>query len=676
MKKTAKKLFSLFLAALMLLSCFPLAAAAQGGEVITTTQTAGWEDLPAMELGREFTFTESFRASLVPEKSGLYELYMLNASGGAYDGAKYVAGEDETGSLTKDDVELYYEKSLLELESGKTYNVSCHAIEEDYDAVVKISFVCGHGNKQSKAEVMPSCGLGYTAGVYCPDCKRWLSGHEAVFKSHTDENGDRVCDVCKKESADASGYAGEGENASYKLYSDGELVISGTGAVGSFGIYVGDDKKLSFNDKVKKITIKEGIITLSFAAFYDFESLESVSLPESLEVIDSFVFNSSDLSELYIPSNVKTIEEPDTINSAYFERFVVSPKNKVFSSQDGILFSRDKKVLYAYPGGKTEKSYTVPDGVERIADYAFFCCYDLETLKFPQSLSFVGSYAFSDAVLENAETDGFVKYVDCVAVGVDDSDEEKLPDVLNVREGTRIIAAEAFWGADFDGIILPEGLVSISLCAFEFAAMSNLVIPESVRYIEDGAFNYCGMGSLVVPKSVEYFGDCCFRYMEAIAFLNPSCEIGNLNDEFEFAEGFSSPVKLIVGYGGSTAEKAAKENGSMFAALDEGHEHIYFCTEYVGATCTEDGRTVYSCPCGKSEPRAETVQKGHSWYEESVDSDGTIHYECGVCGETEEEKCGCVCHKGGIYKIFYKLIRVFWKLFRVKRFCDCSIEHY
>ena len=60
MKKTTKKLFSLFLAALMLLSCFPLAAAAQGGEVITTTQTAGWKDLPAMELGREFTFTDIF----------------------------------------------------------------------------------------------------------------------------------------------------------------------------------------------------------------------------------------------------------------------------------------------------------------------------------------------------------------------------------------------------------------------------------------------------------------------------------------------------------------------------------------------------------------------------------------------------------------------------------------
>ena len=65
-----------------------------------------------------------------------------------------------------------------------------------------------------------------------------------------------------------------------------------------------------------------------------------------------------------------------------------------------------------------------------------------------------------------------------------------------------------------------------------------------------------------------------------------------------------------------------------------------------------------------------------SWYEESVDSDGTIHYECGICGETMEEKCGCVCHKDGIYKIFYKLIRAFWKLLRVKRFCDCSIEHY
>lgn len=676
MKKTTKKLFSLFLAMLMLLSCISASAAAQGGEEIITTQVIIWDDLPAMEPGRECTFTESFYARFVPEKSGLYELYMLNASGAAYGGSVIVDDEYETGSLTKDDVEFYFEKYLIELESGKTYNISCHALDEDYDAAVKISLVCDHGNKKSEAAVMPSCGVGVTAGVYCPDCKKWLSGHETVFKSHTDENGDRVCDVCKKESADASGYAGEGENASYKLYSDGELVISGTGTVGSFGIYVGDDKTFSLNDKVKKITVKEGITTLSFEAFYDFVRLESVSLPESLEVIDSYVFNSYYLVELYIPSNVKTIEEPDTINNAYFEKFDVSPENKVFSSQDGILFSKDKKVLYAYPGGKTEKSYTIPDGVERLADYAFFSCYDLETLKLPQSLSLVGSYAFSDAVLENAETDGFVKYVDFVAVGFDDSDEENLPDILNVREGTRIIAAEAFWGADFDGIILPEGLVSISSRAFEFTSMYNLVIPESVIYIDDGAFNYCSMGNLVVPKSVEYFGDCCFTYMEAIAFLNPSCEIGNLCVGFDFAEDFSSPLKLFVGYSGSTAEKTAKEYGSMFAALDEGHEHIYFCTEYVRATCTEDGRTVYSCPCGKSEPRDETVEKGHSWNEESVDSDGTIHYECSVCGETDEEKCDCVCHKGGIYKIFYKLIRVFWKLLKVKRFCDCSIEHY
>ena len=46
MKKTTKKLFSLFLAVLMLLSCFPLAAAAQGGDLVLRQRRMGLCPLP------------------------------------------------------------------------------------------------------------------------------------------------------------------------------------------------------------------------------------------------------------------------------------------------------------------------------------------------------------------------------------------------------------------------------------------------------------------------------------------------------------------------------------------------------------------------------------------------------------------------------------------------------
>ena len=39
--------------------------------------------------------------------------------------------------------------------------------------------------------------IGYTAGVWCDDCGKWVEGHEEIAAlGHIDENGDKVCDRC------------------------------------------------------------------------------------------------------------------------------------------------------------------------------------------------------------------------------------------------------------------------------------------------------------------------------------------------------------------------------------------------------------------------------------------------------------------------------------------------
>ncbi len=655
MKKTTKKLVSLFLAVLMLMSCFGASAAAQ--EIETTLPVVELEGTE-MKLGEKYPIDiDDFLGKFIPEKSGLYEVYAFNAGLNAYNSSGWFEGETETGSILKDDVLFYCEKQFLELEKGKTYAFSCYSLEEDYDAYVTVNFVCAHENQEEKAAVEVTCGIGYTAGVYCNDCKRWLSGHTAVFKPHTDKNGDHICDVCKKESLDSYGDIVDRngkKNASYKLFSDGELVVSGTGEVKWFSVYALDNEDICLNEKVKKIIVEEGITSLGYKAFYDFKFVESVSLPESLEAI----------------------EEPGRlIDSSAFKKFEVSPKNKAFSAKDGVLFSKDKKVLLAYPGGKTEKSYTVPQEVERIGERAFRYASDLEALNLPESLRFVGSLAFPEHM---EKTEGCVKYVGSVAVGTQETDEGELPSVIRVRKGTKILAEYAFEDADVRGIALPEGLISISNGAFETLGVSSIILPQTVKYIEDGAFSQCYINNLVVPASVEYFGDNGFKNLEAIAFLNSNCKIGALYNGYAFIEDGSFPVELIAGFSGSTAEKSAKENGAMFAALDEGHEHVYFCTAYDYETCTKDGKVVYSCPCGKSAPMEEIIPASHSWDEESVDAvSGKAHYVCVDCGAEKDVQCSCICHKGGIYKFFYKFVSIFWRLFKIKQCCDCGmILHY
>ena len=79
-----------------------------------------------------------------------------------------------------------------------------------------------------------------------------------------------------------------GTNVTYTITSDGTLTINGTGAItGSW------DNYKSF---ITKVIINDGITEIGRNSFYNFSTLESVSLPGSIKKLNSFSFNYSFLS--------------------------------------------------------------------------------------------------------------------------------------------------------------------------------------------------------------------------------------------------------------------------------------------------------------------------------------------------------------------------------------------
>ena len=154
---------------------------------------------------------------------------------------------------------------------------------------------CKHENTPSSDATEATCTEnGYTAGTYCNDCEQWISGHEIIKASHTDENADGVCDVCGEPAPIKSGYCGYyydeetneetfyGENVKYELYNDGTLVISGTGEMGYWNIdsenfppYVNYETQTDewgneyYTDTtITKLIIEEGITKISSCTFY------------------------------------------------------------------------------------------------------------------------------------------------------------------------------------------------------------------------------------------------------------------------------------------------------------------------------------------------------------------------------------------------------------------------
>jgi hypothetical protein len=56
----------------------------------------------------------------------------------------------------------------------------------------------------------------------------------------------------------------------------------------------------------------------------------------------------------------------------------VDPLNAIYSSLDGVFFNKDRTALCFYPEGRAG-SYTLPDSVTRIEEYAFQDCGSLST---------------------------------------------------------------------------------------------------------------------------------------------------------------------------------------------------------------------------------------------------------------------------------------------------------
>lgn len=71
----------------------------------------------------------------------------------------------------------------------------------------------------------------------------------------------------------------------------------------------------------------------------------------------------------------------------------ISINNDFYQSIGGVLYSKDKKVLYAYPNNHG-KSYAVIDGTEEINRFAFKDCEMLEELFLPGSIKRIGINAF------------------------------------------------------------------------------------------------------------------------------------------------------------------------------------------------------------------------------------------------------------------------------------------
>ena len=182
-----------------------------------------------------------------------------------------------------------------------------------------------------------------------------------------------------------------GADAQWKLNTRGTLTISGSGKMED--LYGETFVPSYYQSKVKKVVIQNGITRIGGAAFFELSNLKEAVIPESVTEIGYQAFAFCGMSDIVIPASVITIEE-GAFTSDNLKSISVNADSKSFTSVDDVLFSKDKTVLVAYPGGKAAESYSIPEGTQKIGIMAFEMQSNPESVIVPASVDYIGEQAF------------------------------------------------------------------------------------------------------------------------------------------------------------------------------------------------------------------------------------------------------------------------------------------
>lgn len=370
-----------------------------------------------------------------------------------------------------------------------------------------------------------------------------------------------------------------GDNLSWTLDENGLLVISGTGDMANWNFWDVSAPWLNYSEQISKVIIEEGVTSIGQNAFcsedsyfdyndHFYSALTEIVIPNTVTTIHTNGISGLDVLEtITLPASATTMVGAAINNNYALKNFVVAEENPVYKDVDGVLFSKDGKTLVSYPIGATAESYTIPQGTETIAAYAFSqCSTTLKEVIFNEELTFIDDEAFqncdgltsvelpdslkqlgggvfqessnlSDITLPEGMTRIGGRAFDCtgyyndwsnwednvlyigpyllettyVTPELDWEDWKEKSGTLNVRAGTTLIADESVDSSDVDAVMFNNELQHIGFCAFGWLDIASISLPDSLISLGDWAFYNCELlEEIHIGSNLQYIGHDVF----------------------------------------------------------------------------------------------------------------------------------------------------------------------
>jgi len=307
-----------------------------------------------------------------------------------------------------------------------------------------------------------------------------------------------------------------------------------------------DEYAFAYLDSVKSVDLSNGIVSIGEYAFAYNGALESVKIPACLfEVCPYSAFVGTDISnvEVYY-GHLDCIE------------------------LDGSMYTKDMKTLVKYGGDQSMKSFTVPEGVQNIAECAFkdctlqeiilpedlkvigmgafYNCDGLKSLDVPKGVTYIGECAFYDCdglesfvfdlEIDTFEHSSLLDHCDSLKEIVFESRLEWVnPDMF-----FECPALESLEVKDSDSCVIFDG----ALCREYNSRLYQIIyyprarqdkevtIPSSVTHINEKAFaNNPYLETVILPNELGRIAESAFEGATSLKSINlQAVQIGEIGD--------------------------------------------------------------------------------------------------------------------------------------------------
>lgn len=342
------------------------------------------------------------------------------------------------------------------------------------------------------------------------------------------------------------------------------------------GIYCGEEVVvISENITEEDYTYSDPLLS---EGLIKFDQAKKLILAKGVTKVDTnFIANCfPNLEEIYFSETVKNLDQtvsPWIINPTII-KFEVAKSNSYFTSENGVLYNKEKTILCAYPPSATNTIYTVPNSVKTINENAFSNALKLKKVSFGEKITTnnLGRICLNLRNVTKYSVAVKNPYI-CVKQGVifNKTGDSLLVFPLGkggkyvIPKGTKTIGDFAFYQSKVKNLIILEGVIKLGSAVFGEASIVKISIPSTLTSLEDSLSelyhlqeitvaaknkNYASYDGILYDKKLTmilHYPLACknkvLRYPDSVQSIDLTLRNANVNQLV-----LSKNIKQITGY--------------------------------------------------------------------------------------------------------------------------------